>query len=53
MSRLMPRRRLLQSVAALSLPALSAFAQAQPAAFPSRPIKWVFRSIVTGHSGLS
>ena len=33
------RRRLLQSAAALSLPALTAFAQAQPAAFPSRPIK--------------
>ena len=39
--RLMPRRLLLQSAAALSLPALSAFAQAQPAAFPSRPIKLV------------
>ena len=43
MSRLTPhcmqRRRLLQSPAALSLPALGALAQAQPVAFPSRPIK--------------
>ena len=42
--RLMQRRRLLQTAAALSLPALSAlsaFTQAQPAAFPSRPIKLV------------
>ena len=38
-SRLMQRRRWLQSAAALSLPALGAFTQAQPAAFPSRPIK--------------
>ena len=41
MSRLIPRRRLLQSAAALSMPALSTFTQAQPAAFPSRPIKLI------------
>ena len=35
----MQRRRLLQSAAALSLPALGALAQAQSVAFPSRPIK--------------
>ena len=35
----MQRRHLLQSAAALSLPALSTFTHAQPAAFPSRPIK--------------
>ena len=35
----MQRRHLLQSAAALSLPALGALAHAQPAAFPSRPIK--------------
>jgi tripartite-type tricarboxylate transporter receptor subunit TctC len=37
----MQRRQLLQSAAALSLPALGALAQAQPAAFPTRPIKLV------------
>lgn len=35
----MQRRHLLQSAAALALPALGASAQAQPAGFPSRPIK--------------
>jgi tripartite-type tricarboxylate transporter receptor subunit TctC len=37
----MQRRHLLQSAAALSLPALGAISHAQPAAFPSRPIKLV------------
>ena len=37
----MQRRHLLQSAAALSLPALGALTHAQPAAFPSRPIKLV------------
>ena len=41
MSRRMRRRHLLQSAAALSLPALGAFAHAQPVGFPSRPIKLV------------
>ena len=35
----MQRRHLLQSAAALALPALGVSAQAQPAGFPSRPIK--------------
>jgi tripartite-type tricarboxylate transporter receptor subunit TctC len=35
----MQRRHLLQSAAALALPALSLSAKAQPAGFPSRPIK--------------
>jgi tripartite-type tricarboxylate transporter receptor subunit TctC len=37
----MQRRHLLQSAAALSLPTLGAVTHAQPAAFPSRPIKLV------------
>jgi tripartite-type tricarboxylate transporter receptor subunit TctC len=39
MQHLIQRRRLLQSAAALSVPALGSYAHAQPAAFPSRPIK--------------
>jgi tripartite-type tricarboxylate transporter receptor subunit TctC len=37
----MQRRHLLQSAAALSLPTLGAISHAQPAAFPSRPLKLV------------
>jgi tripartite-type tricarboxylate transporter receptor subunit TctC len=41
MQRLIQRRRLLQSAAALSLTTLGVLTHAQPAAFPSRPIKLV------------